>query len=244
MADIFTFKRIEKKYRISKQEKEALLSLCNDSLVPDSHGKSTICSLYLDTPDHLIIRNSIDARVYKEKLRIRSYGTPKPDDKIFFEIKKKFEGVVYKRRVSMPLFQAYDYIENGIKLEESQIMSEIDYAMQFYNQPKPSMLIAYEREAYFSKENPDLRITFDSAVRYRENDLFLEKGNEGTRILDDDEFILEIKTGGAMPLWLSHVLDELTILPSSFSKYGTAYLETLKNDKSNAKGEKDYALAL
>ena len=244
MADIFTFKRIEKKYRISKQEKEALLSLCNDSLVPDSHGKSTICSLYLDTPDHLIIRNSIDAKVYKEKLRIRSYGTPKPDDKIFFEIKKKFEGVVYKRRVSMPLFQAYDYIENGIKPEESQIMSEIDYAMQFYNQPKPSMLIAYEREAYFSKENPDLRITFDSAVRYRENDLFLEKGNEGTRILDDDEFILEIKTGGAMPLWLSHVLDELTILPSSFSKYGTAYLETLKNDKSNVKGEKDYALAL
>lgn len=245
MADIFIFKRIEKKYRINSREKDALLSLCGDLLVPDAHGRSTISSLYLDTPSHLLVRNSIDAKVYKEKLRIRSYGTPKLDDKIFFEIKKKFEGVVYKRRVSMTLDKAYDYIADQTRPEESQIMSEIDYTMRFYGIPKPSMLVSYEREAYFVKNEPNLRLTFDNSVRYRENDLFLEKGSNGKEILDKDEFILEIKTDGAMPLWLAHILDELTILPSSFSKYGTSYLDTLKKDKSpDMKGEKEYALAL
>lgn len=245
MADIFTFKRIEKKYRIRKQEKDALIELCGEVLVPDTHGKSTISSLYLDTPDHLLIRNSIDAKVYKEKLRLRSYGTPLLDDRIFFEIKKKFKGVVYKRRVSMRLSDAYEYINSLNKPESSQIMSEIDYAMRFYNNPKPSMLIAYEREAYFVNGLPNLRLTFDSAVRYRENDLLLEKGNEGKTILAPDEFILEIKTDGAMPLWLSRALDELTILPSSFSKYGTSYRDSFNTATEiiDPKGEKEYALA-
>lgn len=241
MTDIFIFKRYEKKYRIHAQEKEKLLSLCKERLVPDVHGKSTICSLYLDTPDCLLIRNSIDAKVYKEKLRIRSYGTPRLDDKIFFEIKKKFDGVVYKRRVSMTLSQAYNYIVSQNKPEESQIMSEIDYAMRFYNQPKPSFLISYEREAYFVNGCPNLRLTFDSAVRYRKNELLLEKGSFGKEILNEDEFVLEIKTDGAMPLWLSHALDELTILPASFSKYGTSYRDSI--NPTGPKGEKEYALA-
>ncbi len=242
MADIMTFKRIEKKYRIRKNEKDALIALCGNLLIPDSHGKSTVCSIYLDTPEHLLIRNSIDAKVYKEKLRIRSYGSPEPSDKVFFEIKKKFKGVVYKRRISTTLQNAYDYIESGIKPEHSQIMSEIDYSMRFYRNPSPSMLVAYEREAYFVTELPNLRITFDSNVRYRENDLRLENGSEGIPILEPDEYILEIKTDGAMPIWLSHYLDELSILPSSFSKYGTSYQNSMKTP--NPKGDKEYALAL
>lgn len=241
MKDVFIFKRYEKKYRIHSQEKDDLISLCKEMLVPDIHGKNTICSLYLDTPNHLLIRNSIEAKEYKEKLRIRSYGTPKTDDRIFFEIKKKYEGVVYKRRVSMTLDRAYDYIENKNRPEESQVMSEIDYAMRFYNQPKPSMLISYEREAYFVHGHPNLRLTFDSSIRYRENDLFLEKGSFGKEILPKDEFILEIKTDGAMPLWLSHALDDLTILPSSFSKYGTSYIDSINS--IDTKGEKEHALA-
>ena len=35
--------------------------------------------------------------------------------------------------------------------------------------------------------------------------------------------IVEIKTDGAIPVWLSHALDELGIAPASFSKYGAAY---------------------
>ena len=224
MKDIMTFRRVEKKYRLTPTQKDALLSLIGPHLTPDAHGRSTICSLYLDTPDHLIIRNSIIARVYKEKLRLRSYGTPTLDDPVFLEIKKKFKGVVYKRREVMTLREAMAYIEQGTKPCDTQIMREIDYAMRFYRQPKPMMLIAYEREAYFDADNPDLRITFDTDVRARDTDCRLENGSHGEYLLPEDAILMEIKTGGAMPVWLARALGQCGILPGKFSKYGTAYL--------------------
>ncbi len=240
ITDIYIFRRVEKKYRVTQQEKDALLSEIGSYLTPDPHGRSTICSLYLDTPDFLLIRNSIDARTYKEKLRLRSYGTPSGESKVFLEIKKKFKGVVYKRRVSMTLKQAEEYIVGGICPESSQIMDEIEYAMNFYRRPKPRVLIAYERDAYFVENTPTLRLTFDSKIRYRAEDLFLEHGTEGEKILPDGEYILEIKTDGAMPLWLSHALAKCNILPSSFSKYGNAYRESYL-EKRKPKGIKEYA---
>ncbi len=247
MADIYTFKRIEKKYRITKAEKDALIARCFEYLIPDPHKNSTVCSLYLDTPSFLIIRNSIEAKTYKEKLRLRSYGTPNGKNKVFLEIKKKYKGVVYKRRISTTLEQAMDYIENGARPESSQIMNEIDHAMNFYGRPKPRMLVAYEREAYYIKDMPNLRITFDSNVRYRSDTLDLAKGTEGKRVIPNGEYILEIKTDGSMPIWLSHILDELTILPSSFSKYGRSYLDATGLSPINIKsteGEEKYVCAV
>lgn len=228
MQDICIFKRVEKKYPIDEGKKDMLLSLIKDRLVADSHGKSTICSLYLDTPDRQLIRASIDARTYKEKLRIRSYGVPQKDTQVFLEIKKKYKGVVYKRRVKMPLSTAEEYISNGTPPFDSQIMREIDYAMKFYRHPKPSMLIAYEREAFFSKEDEGLRITFDKNIRFRDNEKDMTVGAEGTKIIEDGRYILEIKTNGGMPLWLAEALDKCKIFPSSFSKYGISHLMTLQ----------------
>ena len=226
MKDIMIFRRVEKKYRLTPALKDALLGIIGEHLTPDAHGRSTICSLYLDTPDHLLIRNSIDARVYKEKLRLRSYGIPGMQTHVFLEIKKKFKGVVYKRREVLTLQEAMDYLEGGAKPVDSQIMREIDYAMHYYKHPRPAMLIAYEREAYFDQDLPSLRITFDTNVRYRDFDLRLEHGHDGTRLLPDDAILMEIKTDGAMPVWLARALSECNILPTSFSKYGTAYKVT------------------
>lgn len=243
MSDnICIFKRIEKKYLLSTEQKKKLLELTNIHLIPDKHGKNTICSLYLDTPNYLLIRNSIDAKAYKEKLRLRSYGTPDLNTIVFLELKKKYKGVVYKRRVEMSLEEAKLYMDIGIKPFESQIMSEIDYAMEFYKHPKPAMFIAYDREAYYDKELPNLRLTFDSTIRYRKDDLMLEKGAEGKLILPEDKYILEIKTDGSMPVWLSNALDECGIRPASFSKYGTAYRDSMeeKNYIYNEKGDLKY----
>ena len=224
MKDIMIFRRVEKKYRLDPAQKAALLDIIGSHLTPDVHGRNTICSLYLDTPDHLIIRNSIIARAYKEKLRLRSYGTPAMEDQVFLEIKKKYKGVVYKRREVMTLREAMAYIETGAKPCDSQIMREIDYAMRFYRQPQPMMLIAYEREAWFDAENPDLRITFDTNVRARDTDCRLEMGSRGEYLLPEDAILMEIKTGGAMPVWLAQALSQCGIRPGRFSKYGTAYL--------------------
>lgn len=221
--DLFIFKRVEKKYRINTEKQAKLLSLMGDRLTPDEYGKSTVSSIYLDTPTHLLIRNSIEAKEYKEKLRLRSYGVPTGDTKVFLEIKKKFKGVVYKRRISTSLDKAMAYINGGEAPVKSQIMSEIDYAMRFYGHPKPSILVSYEREAYYLKENPNVRLTFDGGIRYRTEDLLLEKGNHGIMLLPEGDVILEIKTDGAMPVWMSRMLDECGIYPSSFSKCGNAY---------------------
>ena len=232
--DNFIFKRVEKKYLLTEREREALLQKIAPMLVPDKYGHSTISSLYLDTPDFRIIRASIEAKewgyAYKEKLRLRTYGTPSADSKTFLEIKKKYKGVVYKRRIALTLAEAMDYINGGASPPDSQIMREIDYSMHFYSHPKPAAVVSYERDAFFVRNLPALRITFDSAVRYRNTDLDLTHGSYGKTLLDDSFSLMEIKTDGAMPLWLSHALDELKIYPTSFSKYGRAYIDII-NEK-------------
>lgn len=228
--NICIFQRIEKKYRLTLDQKSRLLAEVGEQLIPDQYGRSTICSLYLDTPDFRLIRNSIDATVYKEKLRLRSYGTPKKDGQVFLEIKKKYKGVVYKRRVVMTLREAEVYLRDGTRPVQSQIMNELDYAMRLYGCPQPAMFIAYEREAYYVKDLPNLRLTFDGAVRYRREGLHLEEGSAGKVILPGNQTLLEIKTDGAMPVWLANALDHCKIFPASFSKYGTAYQDFCINN--------------
>lgn len=232
MSDIMIFKRYEKKYRISEEQKCALLALVGDRLTPDKHGRSTVCSLYLDTPDFLLIRNSIDALSYKEKLRARSYGAPSKDGRLFLEIKKKYRGVVYKRRVIITRDQLLDYLESGVPPFDSQIMREIDYLMKRYGNPRPAVCVICEREAYFAADDPNVRLTFDLGLRYRRRNFpTAETLCEGTPIIDANECILEIKTPGAMPLWLSRALTELKIYPSPFSKYAYAYYDIIKKKK-------------
>lgn len=230
--DGFIFKRVEKKYLLDGDTRERLTESIAEHLVPDKYGRSTISSLYLDTPDFRIIRASIEAKLwshpYKEKLRLRTYGVPTDSTKVYLEIKKKYDGVVYKRRMSLSHAEAVDYIRGGEKPPDSQIMREIDYAMNFYGGIRPTAVVSYERDAFFIRDNPAIRVTFDSGVRYRSDGLDLTLGNEGKPIVPDGLCIMEIKTDGAMPLWLSHRLDELAIFPASFSKYGTAYAD-MKN---------------
>ena len=220
MDATYVFKRIEKKYLLSEVQYDALFQRIGAHLKPDQFGRSTVLSLYLDTPDHRIIRSSMEAVDYKEKLRLRSYGTAGADSTVFLELKKKFGGVVYKRRASMTLKEAERYLRMGIKPFESQIMSELDWAMRLYCRPKAAMLIACEREAWFDEEHPDLRLTFDRNIRYRENELRLDRGSAGKNLLPRDTVLLEIKTAGSMPLWLADALDENQILPELIDLWG------------------------
>lgn len=232
LINTYTFRRIEKKYLLSRDTFNAFFSGIRNRIVGDEYGKSTICSAYLDTPDYRLIRNSIDADDYKEKLRLRSYGKASENGTVFLEIKKKCGGVVYKRRICTQYSTAIDYIVNGIPLPDSQIQREIDYAMCFYGKPQPMSVICYEREAYFVSELPALRITFDTNVRCRLNSTALTDPPDGTLLLPDGTVIMEIKTDGAMPLWLTGTLDRCGIMPHSFSKYGTAYRQLIASKRT------------
>ena len=120
--------------------------------------------------------------------------------------------------------QANDYIEKGIRPTDSQIMREIDWCMKIYNNPKPKVVLSYEREAFYWKNDKEVRLTFDRNVRYRMTDLSLQKGDFGENIIPNDRILMEIKTPGSMPVELAEILGECKIYPSSFSKYGKAYM--------------------
>lgn len=228
------FERTEKKYVITIAQMNSLKNLISDKIKPDEYCKSTVNSIYFDTDNYRLIRNSIEKPVYKEKLRLRSYGVPDDNSTVFLELKKKYKGVVYKRRRKMKYKDAMNYLCSGVLPDNSQIMREIDYAMSYYRDLSPKMFIAYDRLAFVGKENSDLRITFDMNLRFRTDNLTLKSGSFGESIIDKTYCIMEIKALGAIPLWLCKALDTLKIYPSSFSKYGTAYtIVTKRNLQKN-----------
>lgn len=223
-----TFERKEKKYIITARQYYDLLEAFEGRIVPDEFGVTKICNIYFDTPDFRLIRESIEKPLYKEKLRLRTYGVPDPADRAFVEVKKKFNKVVYKRREIMSYEDAIRWLVFREKPKnDTQITREIDWVLNFYPGLRPAMDIFYDRQAFFCVEDPALRMTFDTNVVYRLEELDLMKGAWGDTLMDGSSYILELKLSGAMPLWLSAILDRLGIYPGSYTKYGNSYKKFL-----------------
>lgn len=237
-----TFKRYEIKYIVDSEQYDQLMEHLEGKFLIDQYGRVIINNIYYDTPDFQLIQRSLEKPVYKEKLRLRSYGTPKDGEMVFVELKKKYKGIVYKRREKMELSQADAYLR---KVEQppkgTQITREIDWFLKSYPKLQPAMYISYSRIAMHGVDNPNLRITFDKDILWRVDQLNLKQGVYGNLILEPGQQLMEIKIPAAMPLWLSHLLDELGIYPSSFSKYGRGYLEYMKQNLQRNTKEKKYA---
>ena len=229
------FQRTEKKYLLSPEQRRALEQILWVRMEPDEYGLQTIANIYYDTPDCMLIRESLEKPLYKEKLRIRSYGRAEKDSKVFVELKKKFKGVVYKRREVMCLKDAEIFLDTGIALHPlSQIQKEIDWFRTFHD-VVPRAFVAYEREAYFDPSGSGLRLTFDTSIRCRDKDLRLSAPLEGRMILPDDRTLMEVKARGALPLWLAAAFSGLSIYPVSFSKYGHYYQDVLSEEKTGSR---------
>ena len=228
---IEVFNRYEHKYILDKKVFEKVIEIIEQHMELDPYNVDrkpyTIANLYYDTDDDFLIRTSSEKPVYKEKLRLRSYGVPDGSSKVYLEIKKKYKGLVNKRRTMLKLDEAYAFAETGSAPQEKdymngQVIKEIAYFLHLYH-VKPKVYLAYDRIAYFEKGNPDLRISFDCNIRARRYDVRLEAGDYGGRLLDDGVYLMEIKTSLAKPLWLTNMLAMLNIKRTSFSKYGTEF---------------------
>ncbi|MBR6231412.1 MAG: polyphosphate polymerase domain-containing protein [Lachnospiraceae bacterium] len=223
------FKRSEVKYLLTAEQRRAVEAVLKDHMIPDEHGESTIRNIYFDTPSWQLIRNSIEKPVYKEKLRMRSYKRTSESDKVFLELKKKYDGIVYKRRIEVREKDFADYLDGKREFpEKGQIADEIDYFCRFYKKLVPAVYLCYDRCALFDKDDESLRITFDRNIRWRTYGVSLTEEAGGTDILDEGMSLMEIKAADAMPLWLVKVLNENNIRKVSFSKYGTAYRQMLE----------------
>lgn len=238
MGTQMVFKRYEIKYLINRSQKEKILQAMEPYMELDKYGRSTIRNIYYDTDNYRLIRKSLEKPVYKEKLRVRSYRQVAADEEVFVELKKKYKSVVYKRRINLANGQAMDYLVGKRKAPiHTQITEEIDYFLEFYESLAPRVFLSYEREAYYTKEPSEFRVTFDENILWRETDLSLEKGIYGEAILQPGQTLMEIKTPGNIPLWMVDVLSKEEIRKTSFSKYGNAYQMIMKREK----GESQYA---
>ena len=217
------FQRYEKKYMLTVPQQQFLLKEMAPCMERDRYGAYTICNIYYDTPDWRLIRASLEKPVYKEKLRVRSYGTPAENGTVFVELKKKFDGVVYKRRVTTEARQVNPFLAGALPADRfGQIGREILWAQSFYR-TESKVFIGYNRLAFAGREDPELRVTFDTGLRWRDTALDLRQGNYGAPLLPPGQMLMEIKIPGVCPLWLSHLLSEAEVRPTSFSKYGTCY---------------------
>jgi hypothetical protein len=238
MADQMIFKRYEIKYMLSQEQYEAVIHKMSSYMRADIHGRSTNLSLYFDTPDFLLIRRSLDKPLYKEKLRIRSYGLAESDTTVFIELKKKFKGVVYKRRISMTEEDAMNYLLFDDKVLHNQIEAEIDYTKDRYQNLVPRVLLSYDREAYYAIDDHEFRVTFDQNILWRDQDVNLTSYIGGEPLLKPGQVLMEVKAGGAIPLWFVKILTEEKLYKTSFSKYGMAYrtilVKALQEDNIHA----------
>ncbi|MBR5377332.1 MAG: polyphosphate polymerase domain-containing protein [Lachnospiraceae bacterium] len=229
------FERLETKYLMSRKTYADLCVAVGERIKIDEYGDSKILNIYFDNDTYELVRRSMEKPAYKEKLRLRTYGVPKDDTPAFIEIKKKYDGVVYKRRIELPYSEAFEYLTTGWKkgktpevIINTQIGREIDYFLKLYR-PEPKFFIGYDRIATYSRDDPSLRITIDRNLRYRQIGCDLRKGDTGILLDGNGPILMEIKAGGAYPLWLTDILDELQIYPTSFSKYGSVYRKTYEN---------------
>ena len=233
------FKRYELKYLLTQEQKELLLQIMEPYMRLDKYGRTTIRNIYFDTDNYRLIRHSIEKPVYKEKLRIRSYSRAAEDSPVFVELKKKYKSVVYKRRILMPEQQAIAWLcQNTDPPESSQIAHEIEYFCHFYGALHPAVFLTYEREAYYSLAGDSFRVTFDENILSREENISLNAEVWGTPLLPEGMVLMELKTPGGIPLWMTHFLTQQRLFKTSFSKYGTAYCKKLLKQ---TEGEHHYA---
>ncbi len=231
-----TFSRKEKKYLMTQAQYECLLQTIAPYVAADRYANYTICNIYYDTPQFDLIRRSIektDRPTYKEKLRVRSYHAVTPEENVFLELKKKYDGVVYKRRLVLPYERAQAALEGRVDTSafsspEQQILREVQAFCELHR-PIPALYLAYDREAYSGKDDSELRITFDRRIRYRWEDVNLLR-DEGELLLPEETVLLELKLPVAMPLWLVRALDAIGLQPTSFSKYGEIYKKKLRSE--------------
>lgn len=252
------FERTEKKYVVTREQHASLVRGIEKHMQVDEFGKSQITSLYFDTPARDLIDRSLEKPLYKEKFRIRQYGSDESEQaQVFIEIKKKFKGVVYKRRVMCSRAAAFAWLggmdyemacrvhplvsealnQESISAQSLQIAREIDAFVARHANMRPSMLISCNRTAFKpieqeswsmslpnlpeTQDHSDLRITVDEDLKSK--DLFCKHAKVDD-IVSHNLVVMEIKSAHSMPLWLTNLLSNVGAYPTSFSKYGAAYL--------------------
>ncbi len=229
------FQRKEIKYYVTQEQKDKLVGLLSDDLVYDFYCPTGIpyhiSSIYYDTANYDVIRRSVAKPRHKAKLRLRTYE----DNSHYLELKQKFKGTVYKKRIRLTPEELHDFV-NDMSLPQrddyssKSVLGDVKQFIDIHQNMIKPIHIEYHRIAYIYRPRLDnVRVTFDQHLRV------YDKGSKSwATIIPVEDYLMEIKATGAMPLALTKALSALKIYPTSFSKYGKYF------EKKLAKGEISY----
>ena len=233
--DIRKFNRFELKYVLDVDFAREVMEKLQDYMQPDSHGDAmgnyTLSSLYYDTDDFRFYWEKVEGIKFRRKLRLRIYETEKklsPRSKVFVEIKQRMDKVTQKRRFVLTYKAALEFC-NNYKIDFDKLdPEEVPYAEEMLDmlqryQLKPQCITSYQRRAFNGGDfDPGLRVTFDTNLRYRRNDLDLDQKKIGPLMLPPDKCIMEIKANDRIPYWLTEFAADRNFRLMRISKYCTS----------------------
>ena len=239
MAITGSFVRTEKKYLLNNAQLAEILRELGPFVTENEFGASTVASVYYDNDDFHLIQRSIEKPMYKEKLRVRAYDPLAGGEIVFAEIKKKYGGIVYKRRVSGGYEGIRAMLSGGALLEgeDPQIQRELRWMILRYGLA-PKIWVCCERLPLQGRDDPELRFTFDSHLRYQTEEPDLRYDGPGREILPGSMHVMEIKSDSGLPEWLCEILSRSRIYPGSFSKVGTAFCREQSRSINQKQGER------
>lgn len=228
--------RLEYKYLVPVERLDALRTqmrpyLRVDGFVDKTNANKgyTVRSIYFDTPRMDYHFEKIEGIGVRKKIRVRGYNALTDRSAVFLEIKRKNVNLIAKDRAPLfyrdleDLFRTRDvdrYIQPHHGSGES-----IEPAKRFFfhvcgRSLEPSVLVSYDREAFYARFNPLLRITFDKNLRFSMrpslNELFDESKLRRTM---GRHFILEVKFQRGLPSWLRDVITQNELERMALSKY-------------------------
>lgn len=189
-------------------------------------GRYPVSSLYLDSPDLLLYRQTRCGEKDRFKLRVRTYDddTSHP---AFAEVKRKVNSVVHKRRVVLKRADAQSLLMGrdrraligGLSGRQRANASYFAQHMDFIR-AQPVIRVQYLREAYEATSNEPVRVTMDSELRHAVT-LGDDLGHETGSWVDTPAsgLIVEIKFTERYPAWLAGFIRHFELRQRSVPKY-------------------------
>lgn len=189
----------------------------------------TVRSIYFDSPKFDFYYEKVEGIKNRKKLRLRGYEKDDGNNIVFFEIKRKYDIPILKYRAPAKFEDALEMFRtcniNGSVINNKFFPKGNENSQRFFYQMfsknlRPVVLIAYEREAYHSKYDESVRITFDKNVRSKAYPALCELFEE-TKLspVIPGQFILEVKFNDHFPVWLKPVIGKFSLMRQSASKY-------------------------
>ena len=228
-------RRYEFKYLISLAKATAIDNYVAEYLPIDRYSKLypdgyyDICSLYLDSPDMRLCRESMNGVLNRYKLRIRCYSND-PTTPRFFEIKRRANTVIIKSRARVNNDDVPKILAGRFVQPISRSPAEIEKLKQFMLymqsiQAAPVVLVRYKRKAYEGIAENRVRVTFDKQLHFKIDNapcIYFNGTNWQKNNICLEWVILEIKYTGRFPAWLNRMVEYFNIQQHSVSKYATS----------------------